>query len=263
MSGTITMTGEEYDALREENERLKQDLAYFPPTVRALLENIEEQRAELAELKAPAVAGDELVRLDRQCRNDVAAALGLVRDCNFAWSYLLSQISEIVKLSDGEAHITRPAQTEQQGYPHESMDAIALARYHVGPSGPGTLHRYAVRAGDGECELYRGSKSDCEHVARKLAGAFLNGGLTAIELYAAPIAQTPADGLVEALRDARELIAQSNCDTGVCCCGSPVDAHGFGDGHSPVDEGGYRQLGTLKRIDALLDAHRAGGAGNA
>lgn len=28
--------------------------------------------------------------------------------------------------------------------------------------------------------------------------------------------------------------------TGYCCCGSPVDSHGFGDGHSPVDDGHYR-----------------------
>ena len=85
----------------------------------------------------------------------------------------------------------RPAQTEQQPpYPHEAMDVIATSRYQVAASGSGPLSRYYVRAGDGEQELYRGSKSDCEHVARKLAGAFLDGGFAAFELYAAPIAQT-------------------------------------------------------------------------
>lgn len=86
-----------------------------------------------------------------------------------------------------------PAQTEQQrptAYPHEAMDKLAADRYRVGAAGAGTLHGFAVRAGDGEQELYRGSKSDCEHVARKLAGAFLDGGFTAFERYAAPIAQT-------------------------------------------------------------------------
>jgi len=83
------------------------------------------------------------------------------------------------------------AQTEQQPpYPHEAMDVIATSRYQVVASGSGPLSRYYVRAGDGKCELYRGGKSDCEHVARKLAGAFLDGGLTAFGLYAAPIAQT-------------------------------------------------------------------------
>jgi hypothetical protein len=90
-----------------------------------------------------------------------------------------------------QARANRPAQTEQQPpYPHEAMDVIATSRYQVVASGSGPLSRYYVRAGDGKCELYRGGKSDCEHVARKLAGAFLDGGLTAFGLYAAPIAQT-------------------------------------------------------------------------
>ncbi|WP_313242967.1 hypothetical protein [Stutzerimonas nitrititolerans] len=102
--------------------------------------------------------------------------------------------------------LTRPAQTEQQPpYPHEAMDVIATSRYQVVASGSGPLSRYYVRAGDGKCELYRGGKSDCEHVARKLAGAFLDGGLTAFGLYAAPIAQTAPQpeqsGLVEALEE--------------------------------------------------------------
>ncbi|MBU0792273.1 MAG: hypothetical protein KKC55_17700 [Gammaproteobacteria bacterium] len=72
---------------------------------------------------------------------------------------------------------SRSYAAQQAKYPHEVMDAIALSRYRVVGSGPGTLHRYAVRAGDGEQELYRGSKADCERVARRLAGAFLDGGL--------------------------------------------------------------------------------------
>jgi hypothetical protein len=114
-----------------------------------------------------------------------------------AWDSVYSLVQDLA---------TRPAQTEQQlvavpedfqpleqrpiAYPHEAMDKLAADRYRVGAAGAGTLHGFAVRAGDGEQELYRGSKSDCEHVARKLAGAFLDGGFTAFERYAAPIAQT-------------------------------------------------------------------------
>ncbi|WP_422908963.1 hypothetical protein [Pseudomonas songnenensis] len=86
------------------------------------------------------------------------------------------------------------AQQRPTAYPHEAMDKLAADRYRVGAAGAGTLHGFAVRAGDGEQELYRGSKSDCEHVARKLAGAFLDGGFTAFEHYAAPIAQTAPQG---------------------------------------------------------------------
>ncbi|KJJ61540.1 hypothetical protein RT21_20085 [Pseudomonas sp. 10B238] len=88
---------------------------------------------------------------------------------------------------------------QQAKYPHEAMDALALSRYRVVGSGPGTLHRYAVRAGDGEQELYRGSKSDCEHVARRLAGAFLDGGLAISGIHTASQAeqQPEQSGLVE------------------------------------------------------------------
>lgn len=101
-----------------------------------------------------------------------------------------------------------PAQVAKEpvllDYPHEEMDAIALARYRVGASGAGTLHKYAVRAGGGEQELWRGSNSDCEAVARKLAGAFLDGGMCMHGLlYAPPPAAEQPDTVacLEALID--------------------------------------------------------------
>lgn len=47
------------------------------------------------------------------------------------------------------------------------------------------------------------------------------------------------DRMRELLVRASSFIGSMNCATGVCCCGSPVDKHGMGDGHSPVDEGEY------------------------
>jgi hypothetical protein len=65
--------------------------------------------------------------------------------------------------------------------------------------------------------------------------------------------------LVEALRDARELIARGDFREGHCMCGSSVDGHGIGDGHAPVDAGEYYAGQVAERIDALLAAHKAGG----
>ncbi len=96
---------------------------------------------------------------------------------------------------DGQAAVEPAPVQDEREYPHEAMDKLAADRYRVSAAGAGPLSRYSVRAGDGEQELYRGSKSDCEHVARKLAGAFLDGGFAAFELYAAPIAQTAPQGL--------------------------------------------------------------------
>ena len=101
------------------------------------------------------------------------------------------------------------AQQWPTAYPHEAMDKLATDRYRVGSASAGTLHRYAVRAGDGEQELYRGSESDCQNVARKLAGAFLDGGLAFQAMLAAPIAQTApqAEQQPVAWADAQQLKA--------------------------------------------------------
>lgn len=60
-------------------------------------------------------------------------------------------------------------------YPHEKMDIIASNRYVVKKATSG-IWPYAVFAGEGVQQLYCGLRSDCEAVARKLTGAFLDGG---------------------------------------------------------------------------------------
>ena len=79
-------------------------------------------------------------------------------------------------------------------YPHEQMDALALARYKVLPSDQSMYWRHAVVAGEGLQHLYNGSEVDCQIMARKFAGAFLDGAFTFHQRYTAPQAQ-PADAL--------------------------------------------------------------------
>lgn len=70
-------------------------------------------------------------------------------------------------------------QQREQEYPHEQMDAIGAARFKVVPCPKNVgliFSTHAVRAGDGEQILWHGSKSSCEHVARRLTGAFFDGG---------------------------------------------------------------------------------------
>lgn len=42
--------------------------------------------------------------------------------------------------------------------------------------------------------------------------------------------------LEEALERCISFLESAPLESGTCCCGSPVEGHGFGDGHSPVDE---------------------------
>lgn len=97
-------------------------------------------------------------------------------------------------------HIEKLTKAEVQAepvagdYPHEQMDALALARYKVVPSDQSMYWRHAVVAGDGQQHLYNGSEVDCQNMARKFAGAFFDGAFAFHERYSAPQAQ-PADAL--------------------------------------------------------------------
>lgn len=70
-------------------------------------------------------------------------------------------------------------------FPHEQMDAVALARYTVVPSHESMLHRHVVVAGDGSQQLYIGREVECENMARKFAGAFLDGAFAFHSMLAA------------------------------------------------------------------------------
>ncbi len=65
-------------------------------------------------------------------------------------------------------------------------------------------------------------------------------------------------GEVERLREALEVaidwLRRAPLESGTCCCGSPVDGHGFGDGHSPVDELAYSAGRLEERLRAALKA---------
>ncbi|ABX34551.1 hypothetical protein Daci_1911 [Delftia acidovorans SPH-1] len=83
-----------------------------------------------------------------------------------------------------------PAAVAPRGeYPHEQMDAMALARYKVVPSHASMLWSHAVVAGDGAQQLYVGREVECQNMARKFAGAFLDGAFAFHSMAAAPTAQ--------------------------------------------------------------------------
>ena len=65
-----------------------------------------------------------------------------------------------------------PADSVQED---DDIDAVALARYKVVPAHESMFHRFAVVAGDGKQQLYLGREVECENMARKFAGAFLDG----------------------------------------------------------------------------------------
>ena len=79
---------------------------------------------------------------------------------------------------------------EQEPVAWQSIESMAAQRYRVVPSHESMFYRHAVVAGDGTQQLYIGREVECENMARKFAGAFLDGAYVA-QNYAAPVAQQP------------------------------------------------------------------------
>ncbi|RPW57769.1 hypothetical protein IPC740_11820 [Pseudomonas aeruginosa] len=79
---------------------------------------------------APVAQAQQLHDLDKQCRDDVARALGLrpSQERGFAWSYLLSSIKSCVKASEdaAQAQHSVPAYVSYTTRPAESLAGIAL-----------------------------------------------------------------------------------------------------------------------------------------
>ena len=62
------------------------------------------------------------------------------------------------------------------------LEKIAAERYKVVPAHESMFHRWAVVAGDGTQQLYLGREAECQNMARKFAGAFLDGAYLAQQL---------------------------------------------------------------------------------
>lgn len=82
------------------------------------------------EIAAPVAQAQQLNDLDKQCRDDVARALGLRpnQERGFAWSYLLASIKSCVKASgdSAQAQHSVPAYVSYTTQPAESLAGIAL-----------------------------------------------------------------------------------------------------------------------------------------
>lgn len=95
----------------------------------------------------------------------------------------------------------------------EAIERMAADRYKVVSSHESMFHRWAVVAGTGTQQLYLGREVECQNMARKFAGAFLDGAFVAMQ-QAAPQqeAQEPCgwDGAEEWEKLAWHLCAEEN-----------------------------------------------------
>ena len=73
----------------------------------------------------------------------------------------------------------------------EAIERMAADRYKVVPSHESMFHRWAVVAGTGTQQLYLGREVECQNMARKFAGAFLDGAFVAMQRTAPQPAPAP------------------------------------------------------------------------
>lgn len=60
--------------------------------------------------------------------------------------------------------------------------------------------------------------------------------------------------LEEMLKGIADFLDFAPAESGVCCCGSPMDGHTAYDGHSPVDQFSYSAEGWAHEAKSLLKA---------
>lgn len=96
--------------------------------------------------------------------------------------------------ASGVEPLRKPTPAPQAAVP-EVIEQMAVDRYKVVPSHESMFHRWAVVAGNGTQQLYIGREVECLNMARKFAGAFLDGAFVAMQnaTPAHPAEGVPAD----------------------------------------------------------------------
>ncbi|MDH0493339.1 hypothetical protein [Comamonas aquatica] len=104
----------------------------------------------------------------------------------------------------GVEPLRKPAapQAVQAAVP-EAIEQMAVDRYKVVPSHESMFHRWAVVADNGAQQLYIGREGECQNMARKFMGAFLDGAFVAMQnaTPAHPAEGVPASVIAGAVFD--------------------------------------------------------------
>ncbi|HBO2943888.1 TPA: hypothetical protein L4R51_002354 [Pseudomonas aeruginosa] len=97
-----------------------------------------------------------------------------------------------------------------------------------------------------------------ERDARRMDTEYPEGWNACLDELARLNGKTVSEGL---LRKWLELMEHGDYREGHCMCGSPVDSHGIGDGHAPIDAGEYYAGQVMEELRALLNQDKENGNG--
>ena len=97
-------------------------------------------------------------------------------------------------------------EAQEPGEIPESIERMATGRYKVVPSHESMFHRWAVVAGSGTQQLYLGSEVECQNMARKFAGAFLDGAFVTMQSTSPNPAPAPLSESIDQVERALAII---------------------------------------------------------
>ena len=107
-----------------------------------------------------------------------------------------------------------------------NIEQIAAERYKVVPTHESMFYRWAVVAGDGSQQLYIGREIECQNMARKFAGAFLDGAYLATRQaqQPAPVQEPSHDVVAGAIFDFAGFLTSHKemIEVGSCANASPM-----------------------------------------
>lgn len=158
----------------------------------------------------------------RHCEDD-SPVLSLA---NEAWSMLL-------RLGLQGSPMRDAAPQAAVGVSDAQIEAIALARYKVVPAHGSMFWSHAVVAGDGTQHLYTGREVECQNMAAKFTGAFLDGAFLALSPATKP--EAPADPTWTALHHAWVKVG---ADAAGLDWGAFTHAVHYAPAEAPANEGG-------------------------
>lgn len=144
------------------------------------LESIERQLCEQAD-----VAANAYRELQSEAA-DNARIIGASAEKELALRARMEELErELAAIGAGGVDPLRKAAAAQAAVP-EAIEQMAADRYKVVPSHESMFHRWAVVADNGAQQLYIGREGECQNMARKFMGAFLDGAFVAMQNAAAP-----------------------------------------------------------------------------
>ena len=95
--------------------------------------------------------------------------------CKQVGVFSIAKLLDEARAAIERQSVPQPQPVQQEPGAWQSIESMAVERYKVVPSHESMFYRHAVVAGNGMQQLFLGRETECANMARKFAGAFLDG----------------------------------------------------------------------------------------